>query len=127
MATKPTDTPFGLEPNVAAGLAYLLGLIGGIIMFVGGGTNRFVKWSAAQSMTLWGGYIVVVIAVNILSVLLSVMHLGVLALIIFPLFLIFGLLMFVAWIWTFVTGFQGKTVELPVVAGLTKSIFKVSP
>ena len=50
----PKDTPFGLEPNVAAGLAYLFTLLGGIIMLVGGGTNKFVKWAAAQSITMWG-------------------------------------------------------------------------
>jgi uncharacterized membrane protein len=128
MATKPTDTPFGLEPNVAAGLAYLLGLIGGIIMFVGGGTNRFVKWSAAQSITLWATVFVTFVVLGFLGFFLSVIpHLGLLSIIILPLYLILYLLMFVAWVWSFITGFQGKTIELPVVAGLTKSIFKVSP
>ena len=54
----PKDTPFGLEPNVAAGLAYLFTLLGGIIMLVGGGTNKFVKWAAAQSITMWAVYFI---------------------------------------------------------------------
>ncbi len=39
----PNDTPFGLEPNVAAGLAYLFGLVGGVVIMLGGGTNKFVQ------------------------------------------------------------------------------------
>jgi uncharacterized membrane protein len=114
----PTDAPFGLQPNVAAGLAYLLGLIGGIIFFVGGGTNRFVRWSAAQSIVMWALYIVIWVVVDFV---LFPLHLGLLAL---PVTMIVGLIWFVLWIWTTVTGFQGKELEVPVIAGITKSIFK---
>jgi uncharacterized membrane protein len=123
MATQPTDTPFGLQPNVAAGLAYLLGIVGGIIMFVGGGTNKFVKWAAAQSITLWGSYIALSIAISIIGTLLAIIHLGALVLIIWPLWWIVGLLMFVAWLWTTITAFQGKEVRLPLIADLTTRFF----
>ena len=106
----PKDTPFGLDANVAAGLAYLFCLLGGIIMLVGGGTNRFVKWAAAQSITLWALYIV-------LGFVLQFVHLWIL----FPVLWILAL---VAWVWTFVTAFQGKEVRVPGVAELTNSIFK---
>jgi uncharacterized membrane protein len=118
MATQPTsDAPFGLQPNVAAGLAYLLGPLGGIIMLVGGGTNKFVKWSAAQSIVLWVLYIVAQIAIGFI---IALTHLYVLGPIIFLLYL----LVFVCWIWGMITGFQGKEVKFPVVAGITESIFK---
>jgi uncharacterized membrane protein len=118
MATPPTsDAPFGLQPNVAAGLAYLLGILGGIIMLVGGGTNKFVKWSAAQSIVLWGLYIVGEIA---LSVIIGLTHLYIIG----PLFFVLYILVFVGWIWGMITGFQGKEVRFPVVAGITESIFK---
>ncbi|HEY3675430.1 MAG TPA: hypothetical protein VGK84_05520 [Candidatus Tumulicola sp.] len=113
-----TDGPFGLQPNVAAGLGYLLGIIGGIIMFLGGGTNRFARWSAAQSIVLWGVYIVIWLVVDVV---LFPLHLGLLAL---PVTAIVGILWFVLWIWTSITGFQGKEVQVPVIAGLTNSIFK---
>jgi len=112
----PTDAPFGLQPNVAAGLAYLLGIIGGIIMLVGGGTNKFVKWSAAQSITMWGIYIVLYFVL----IFVGAMTHGVTMLLV-PIVM---LLWFILWIWTFVTGFQGKEVRLPVIAGITESIFK---
>jgi uncharacterized membrane protein len=104
------DTPFGLEPNVAAGLAYLFCLLGGIVMLVGGGTNKFVKWAAAQSITMWALYFV-------LWVILGFIHLWIL----YP---IIWLLWIVLWVWTTVTGFQGKEVRVPGIAELTTSIFK---
>jgi uncharacterized membrane protein len=120
MATPPTsDAPFGLQPNVAAGLAYLLGLIGGIIMLVGGGTNRAVKWAAAQSITMWGLYIVLWFAISFIA---GLTHIGVL----FFLLPIMGLLWFVLWLWTSITAFQGKDVKVPVIAGVTESLFKGS-
>jgi uncharacterized membrane protein len=117
----PKDTPFGLDPNLAAGLAYLLGLIGGIIMLVGGGTNNFVKWAAAQSITMWGLYIAIWIAFSFASSLIHIL------LFLFPVMWLIGILWFILWLWTFISGFQGKEVRIPVISGLTESIFKVQP
>ncbi|HZY99638.1 MAG TPA: hypothetical protein VFE36_08700 [Candidatus Baltobacteraceae bacterium] len=118
VSQPPSDTPFGLQPNVAAGLAYLFGIIGGIVMLVGGGTNAFVKWAAAQSITLWGVYIVLEFVLIFLS---GVVHF--LALIL-PLI---GLVWFILWLWTMITAFQGKEVRVPVIADITTNIFKSAP
>ncbi|HET9029730.1 MAG TPA: hypothetical protein VFN49_06090 [Candidatus Aquilonibacter sp.] len=118
MATQPTsDTPFGLEPNIAAGLAYLLGVIGGVIMLAGGGTNRFVKWAACQSITMFIVYIALWIVVRILFMTV------ILALVALPLFFVIQIAFFVAWIWTWITAFQGRDVRVPLVADLTDRIF----
>lgn len=119
----PKDTPFGLEPNVAAGLAYLLGIVGGIVMLVGGGTNKFVKWAACQSITLGGAYIAFYIAVTIVDMILGIAHLYPLIGIVAILSMIVGLLMLVAWLYTWITAFQGKEVQLPFIAGLTHQFF----
>jgi uncharacterized membrane protein len=124
MATKPpSDAPFGLEPNVAAGLAYILGVIGGIIMLVGGGTNKFVKWAAAQSITIWIVYVVGEIALTILNMILGMVHLWPLMGIVG----IVGLILFigcaVAAVWGAINGFQGKEVKLPFFADLTSKFF----
>jgi uncharacterized membrane protein len=119
MATQPTtDAPFGLQPNVAAGLAWLFGLIGGLIMLFGGGTNKFVKWAAAQSVTLWGGYIVLQI---LLDIIVAFVH--ALALVLVPVFMILGLAALVAWIYTSIMGFQGKDIRLPLISGFAQQIF----
>lgn len=114
---QPTDTPFGLAPNVAAGLAYLLGLLGGIIMLVGGGTNAFVKWAAAQSITFWGLYLVVSIALPIVG---AILHMWSLFFLVERLWQLLGL---VVWLYTFIMAFQGKEVRLPVIADLTAKLF----
>ena len=121
VSQPPSDTPFGLQANVAAGLAYLFGVIGGIVMLVGGGTNSFVKWAAAQSITLWAGFFVLYWA---LSIVLGIIHAYVLLL---PLLGILDILALVLWLWTMITAFQGKAVSVPVVGGITTSLFKVSP
>ncbi|MDE2480868.1 MAG: hypothetical protein KGN02_01595 [bacterium] len=117
------DTPFGLEPNLAAGLAYLLGVIGGIVMLAGGGTNRFVRWAACQAITLWVAYIAFWIALRIVSSLLFAMHLGALALFLIPVGMLVALAALVAWLWTWITAFQGREVQLPGIADLTRRFF----
>ena len=114
----PSDTPFGLDQNVAAGLAYLFGVVGGIVMLVGGGTNKFVKWAAAQSITLWGTLIAIYIVWGILTALIHILF------VLLPVIWLLDLLWLVLWIWTFVSGFQGKEVRVPVIAGFTESLFK---
>jgi uncharacterized membrane protein len=120
---SPKDTPFGLDPNVAAGLAYLLGLIGGIIMLVGGGTNRFVKWAACQSITLSAVYIGWYIVVGVVDAILGMGHLWPLIAIVGLVSMIVSILFLVAWLWTWITAFQGKEVRLPFVADLTERFF----
>jgi uncharacterized membrane protein len=118
VSQPPSDTPFGLQANVAAGLAYLFGIIGGIVMLVGGGTNPFVKWAAAQSITLWGVYIVLEIALTFLTPFIHFLGL---------IWMLVGLLWFVLWLWTFITAFQGKEVRVPIIADITSNIFKTAP
>lgn len=121
MSTQaPKDTPFGLEPNIAAGLAYLLSWIGGIIMLAGGGTNKAVRWAAAQSIVLGVTYIIIFIVLSFLSVPLYMASWGLYLLIHY----IVWLTWVAAWLWTTIAGFMGKEVRVPVIAGLTESIFK---
>jgi uncharacterized membrane protein len=112
MATQPTsDAPFGLQPNVAAGLAYAIFLVvGGLIMLFGGGTNKFVKFAAAQAIVLWG----VMFVLNL--VLFGFLHLWLL----YP---IVALLEFVLWLYLVITAFMGKEVQLPMLSDWTKSMF----
>lgn len=123
MVSQPQDTPFGLEPNVAAGLAYLFTLVGGIVMLVGGGTNKFVKWAACQSITMFGLYIAVIIAIGILNAILGIVHLWALWSITYLISMLVLLAYAVAWLWTFIMAFQGKEVRVPFVAQITQQIF----
>jgi len=113
----PKDTPFGMEPNVAAGIAYLFTVIGGVIMLAGGGTNRFVKWAACQAIT----FFLVCFAINIvLRLLLFMPFFGALY---FPIQSLFSIIYLIAWIYLWVNAFQGKEISLPFVGDLTKQLF----
>jgi uncharacterized membrane protein len=118
VSEPPKDSPFGLEPNVAAGLAYLIPVIGGIVMMLGGGTNKFVRWAAAQSITLWVAWIIFCWVIGIVMV---GFHLWA---IFFPVWMILRIIALVLWLWTFITAFQNKEVQVPVAADLTRNIFK---
>jgi uncharacterized membrane protein len=123
MATKPpSDAPFGLEPNVAAGLAYLLIWVGGLVMLFGGGTNKFVKWAAAQSIVLWVSLWIVMFVIGIIFG-MAILAGGMMATIMLPIFWIIRLACFVLWLWTTITAFQGKEVRVPIIADLTQKIF----
>jgi uncharacterized membrane protein len=117
MNQTTSGAPFGLAPNVAAGLAYLLGILGGIVMLAGGGSNKTVKWAAAQSIVIWAIYIGLAIVIPIVTVATHISMIGFLG-------LIAGVLWFLIWIWTSVTAFRGIEVRLPVISGITESLFK---
>jgi uncharacterized membrane protein len=121
--TPPKDTPFGLEPNVASGLAYLLGMVGGIVMFVAGGTNPQTRRAAAQSIVMWAAFIALFIVLDILT---SAMPFSVMLAIGALVHLALALLSIAAWIWTSVASFQGKDVRVPIVSGIASSIFKTA-
>ncbi len=121
--TPPTDTPFGLEPNIAAGLAYILGIIGGLLMMFGGGTNKLVKWAAAQSITLFIFYVGAIIAMTILNAILAVVHMWVLMPIVGLVMMVVGLGTLVLYIWGAISGFQGKDVRLPFIAAYATKFF----
>ncbi len=112
------ETPFGLDQNVAAGLAYLIPIIGGVVMMLGGGTNKFVRWASAQSITLWAAWIVLW---WVISFIMIGLHLW---LFFFPVYIVLRILGLILWLWTFIAAFQNKQVEVPVAADLTRTIFK---
>ena len=116
--TPPKDTPFGLEPHVAAGLAYLLGIVGGIAMLAGGGSNAFTRRAATQSIVLWVLFIAAFIVVDVLGS--AVWALGAL------LHLAVTIVSLAAWILTSVAAFQGKDVRVPIVSGIASSVFKTT-
>jgi uncharacterized membrane protein len=108
-ASGPTS--MGMQPNVAAGLSYVLGLITGIIIFLMEKQNRFVRFHAMQSILFFGGLTVLSIILSIiggLDISLSSAIAGVLSSVI-------GIVGFVGWIILLINGFQGKYFKLPIV------------
>ena len=107
----------GLDANVAAGLSYLLSLVGGLIFYFGEKYNHFVRFSAMQSIIFSVSTIALVFVLFILQVIFTAtIFLSPLA---FALFCLTFLLIFAGaavHLILAVFAFQGKTMRLPVIA-----------
>ncbi len=118
MITDPTESSFGLQPNVAAGLAALFGWIGGLVILLGKPPQAWVRFVAIESIVLTVAYIVAAIALTIVSGFVGLIP-GV-RLIIWPIiglaYMVLGLATFVGWLVLTINAFSGKSYRLPVVA-----------
>jgi uncharacterized membrane protein len=61
----------GLEENVAAALAYVLGFVTGIVMYVLEPDNPTVRFHAVQSIVVSGGIFVVVLVLNFVTAIVT--------------------------------------------------------
>ena len=114
-----TSTSTGIEPNVAAALAYILGLITGILFLVLEKENRYVRFHAAQSIAVSVILIVISVGVSIVSgVLAFIPILG--WLVVFLLTVGLGLATFVLWLMLMWKAYQGEEWELPVAGGFAR-------
>jgi uncharacterized membrane protein len=112
----------GLDPNVAAGLAYLpicaVNLIMSIIILVTDKTNKLARFSAFQSLLLIGvlivGYVlgIIVIGVGVAANSTMLSLLG--SLVYFAAFIIF----LVATVIGCIQGFMGKMFKLPIIGNM---------
>ena len=115
--TTPTST--GLAPNVAAALSYVLGPITGVLFLVLEKQNRFVRFHAAQSVTVGVVLIALSIALSILSTVLAFIPvLGWIVAILLSLGL--GLGSFVLWLLLMWRAFQGREWETPVAGSFAR-------
>jgi uncharacterized membrane protein len=109
--TTPTST--GLAPNVAGALSYLLGFITGIIFLVLEKENRFVRFHAAQSITVSVLLVLIYTGLTILSAILGVIPVvgwlvGLL------LTFVVGIGSIVLWLLLMLRAFQGREWRVPV-------------
>jgi uncharacterized membrane protein len=123
--TQYTETSIGLDENIASAIAYALGFLSGIVLFFLEKDNQQVRWHAAQSMVVFGTLIVggwVLNAVlwtlvfstfafglwSFVSLLTTALWLGVLVL----------------WVYLVVTAYGGKTVRVPIAAGVADGLVR---
>ena len=115
-AIAPAAT--GIRENVAGLLCYLLGWLTGIV-FLLIDKRPFVRFHAAQSIVVFGGLTVIRILIGIASVGLHFFGLWALwGLVELALWLV-GV---VLWVVLMVTAYQGKRLEIPIAAGLARSL-----
>lgn len=119
-------TSTGLEPNIAAGIAAVFGWIGGLIFFFVEKKSTFVRFWAAQLAVLWLGVVAVMIALSIVSMILS--QISNLFAILFGLIsLVIWLGCFVMWVITLIKTFGGKEWRIPFVADLADKLVAKFP
>ncbi len=100
--TEPSST--GLEPNLAAALAYLAGFITGIVLLVVEKKSQFVRFHAMQSTVLFIAVLVISIAISSFPLLGPLLY----AFILLPAVVILWLVMMFK-------AYSGERFKLPVV------------
>jgi uncharacterized membrane protein len=114
-AASPTE---GLQENVAGLLCYALGWLTGII-FLLIDKRPWVKFHAAQSIVVFGGLMIIRIALAFMSTMIGgVIGYGFVTLILMAV----GLLTFVLWILLMVKAYQHQTFKVPIAAGIAEGI-----
>jgi uncharacterized membrane protein len=112
----------GLEPNIAALLAYTFWLITGLVFYVIEKENRFVRFHAMQAILLGISAFVISFGFSIFNLVISQVS-GILSLLIgFPL----SMLLFVGfiglWIYCMLKAYQGVKFKLPVIGNMAENM-----
>ena len=119
---NPGKSALGLDPNVAAGLAYLpicgVNLIMSIIILVTDKTNKFARFAAFQSLLLIGVLIVGYVLTMIVAVAGAAANSTILSLFSLVVWLVFIIVPFVGMVVGCIMGFMGKQLKLPVIGNM---------
>ncbi len=118
MVQDPNQSSFGLQPNVAAGLASFFTWLGGLIILLGKPPQQWVRFVAVQAIVMFVVYLVAEIALNVISAMLVVAHLWALTPIVGLIGLAIGIVYFVAWLIMTIKAFQGQAQRYPFVSDL---------
>ena len=129
MENPAGKSAFGLDPNIAAGLAYIpvcfCHLIVSIAIIATDKTNKLARFHAFQSLLLDGvlivGYIVCLIVIAILwgiAAALNAPAIGFLSFLVYIVFLLFALGAVVGLIIACIKAFTGEVFKLPIIGGM---------
>ncbi len=123
MASAPTPPPAtsaGMQPNVAGALAYLVGIITGIIFVVIEPYNkiRFVRFHAFQSIFFSVACIVISIVLGIIGGIMFSMGGWGMWSVLSWLFLLVRLAMFLVWLFLMYKAYNNEEYKLPIIGDL---------
>ena len=111
----PTE---GIQENVAGLLCYIAGWISGLI-FLLIDRRPFVRFHAVQSIGLNIGIVVIYMAVAFSFVMLHFLHLGFLALAVYPLL---GVAILVVWVFMMYKAYQHEKFLLPIIGNIAEGM-----
>src|SRR5579859_2899103 len=104
-------TSMGMQPNIEAGLSYVLTWVTGLIFFFMEKQNRFVRFHAMQSILFFGGLTVIRIILSVIEA----FQVPFVDLITGLPWLAIGIIGLVGYIVLLINAFQGKYFKLPIV------------
>lgn len=116
-APKAAASGSGLEPNVAALLAYLFDIVGGLIFFLIEKDNKFVRFAGMQSLVLGVANLAVL---WVILPILSAITLG-FGLILYPLYWLGYIVLRIV---LMVKAYQNQEMELPVLGKIARNFIK---
>lgn len=112
--------PLKKDSNLLAALAYVLGLIVALLIYLIEKEDKWVRFHAMQAIVFHVAYMVAFGAVFIVLWLFALVTMGFGAICMFAIFPV-ALLVFVANIWFAYRAYQGEYFELPVIGEFTAS------
>ncbi len=117
---KKTST--GLEPNLAALLSYILGIVTGIVFYLIERENKYVRFHAMQSILFFGAYVIIYIILTILlQVLGFIPVLGLIFRILIGIaFAVLALGALVIWIILMIKAYTGERYKLPIIGDIAE-------
>jgi uncharacterized membrane protein len=119
---NPGKSALGLDPNVAAGLAYIpicaIGLIMSIIILVTDKTNKLARFHAFQSLLLLGASIVLYLAVMFVGIAAAAANSGAIAMLAGLLYFVVLIGILAAIIFCCIKAFMGQIFKLPVIGNM---------
>lgn len=107
---KTGSSSLDLEPNIAGMLSYLGGWISGIVILILEQKNRFVRFSAAQSIVVFGFLNLVLIIIDQIPFVGRYLAGGI------------GILILILWIVLMVKTYQNQLYKLPVAADIAEKL-----
>ncbi|MEF8802018.1 MAG: hypothetical protein V5A56_13465 [Halolamina sp.] len=118
------ETETGLDQNIAATLAYVLGPLSGIVMFLVESENDHIRFHGAQSIVVFGGLFVASIALSFIQIIAGFSD--ILQLLLGAILSLLGLVLWlggvILWVYLIVRTYQGKDPQIPVAAGIAEDL-----
>ena len=107
---KKTD--LGLDENVEALLAYVLGFVTGIIFYLLEKKNEYVRFHTMQSIATFAGIFVISTVLNIVPILGPILG------------MLLNLGGIILWIILMIKAYQGERIKLPIVGDIAEKYAK---
>ncbi|MFW6436101.1 MAG: DUF4870 domain-containing protein [Halococcoides sp.] len=125
-----SSTETGLDVNVAAALAYVLGPVSGLVMYLLETDHRTIRFHGVQSILVFGGVFVAYLALNVLGTIANMaltfvpggeVIIGLVGIVLGLLTLALGLGTLVAWLYLIIRTYQEADPHLPVVGDMAEN------